>query len=191
VRFNDLLPGPADSLGNDLDDQLRSTLSWNVGMNYRIGLIGSTTLRPRVSVDGALFRSDSTSRDFISVPTRFNIGVVLTTDIFGFFPGFGPFSSIRHKISPQIAWTFAPAVSVPDSIAGLPGFPVRAGSAQNRLTINFNQTFEAKLKRRVQEQLEEEQRGRPGGEEGIAEPAGEPPAGEPPAGELPAGGVEE
>ena len=183
VRFNDLLTVPADSLGNDLDDELRSTLSWNVGMNYRIGLIGSTTLRPRIAVDGALFRSDSTLRDFIAVPTRFNIGVVLTTDIFGFFPGFGPFSSIRHKISPQVSWTFAPAVSVPDSLAGLPGFPVRAGSAQNRLTINFNQTFEAKLKRRVQERFEEEERVERGLEEEIEEAE--------PAQELPAGGVAE
>ena len=78
VRFNDLLTVPADSLGNDLDDELRSTLTWNVGMNYRIGLIGSTTLRPRISVDGARFRSDDTSRDFIAVPTRFNIGDLLT-----------------------------------------------------------------------------------------------------------------
>lgn len=173
VRFNDLLTVPADSLGNDLDDELRSTLNWNVGMNYRIGLIGSTTLRPRISVDGALFRSDDTARDFIAVPTRFNIGVVLTTDIFGFFPGFGPFSSLRHKISPQISWTFAPAVSVPDSLAALPGFPVRSGSAQNRLTINFNQTFEAKLKRRVQERFDDEEREEQGLEEEIegAEPA--------------------
>lgn len=148
---------PADSLGNDLAEELQGTGRWNVAASYRLGLVGSTTLRPRVSVDGALFRSDSTGRSFITVPTRFNVGVTLTTDVFGFWPGFGPFSSIRHKFSPQFTWAYAPAVEVPDSIANIPGIPVPSGAAQNRLQINFNQTFEAKLKPRVQEEAQREQ----------------------------------
>jgi hypothetical protein len=168
VRYDERTTIPVDSLGNDLDDELRSVGTWNVGANYRLGLPGSTTLRPRLAVDGAVFRSDSTARSFITAPTRFNIGVVLTTDIFGFWPGMGPFSSIRHKISPQISWTYAPAVEVADSIAGIPGFPVRSGAAQNRLTINFNQTFEAKLKRRVQDEAQREEIGRQFGADSVA-----------------------
>ena len=167
VRYDERTTIPVDSLGNDLDDELRSVGTWNVGANYRLNLPGSTTLRPRISVDGAVFRSDSTARSFITAPTRFNVGVVLTTDIFGFWPGIGPFSSIRHKISPQFAWTFAPAVEVADSIAGLPGFPVRSGAAQNRLTVNFNQTFEAKLKPQVQEEAQREEIGREFGAEAL------------------------
>jgi hypothetical protein len=148
---------PADSLGNDLAEELEGTGRWNVAASYRLGLVGSTTLRPRVSVDGSMFRSDSTGRDLITLPTRFNVGVTLTTDVFGFWPGFGPFSSIRHKFSPQFTWAYAPAVEVPDSIANIPGIPVPSGAAQNRLQINFNQTFEAKLKPRVQEEAQREQ----------------------------------
>ncbi|MEE9578988.1 MAG: putative LPS assembly protein LptD, partial [Gemmatimonadota bacterium] len=152
ANYDEQVTVPADSLGNDLAEELQGTGRWNVATSYRLGLVGSTTLRPRVSVDGALFRSDSTGRDFITVPTRFNVGVTLTTDIFGFWPGFGPFSSIRHKFSPQFTWAYAPAVEVPDSIANIPGIPVASGAAQNRLQINFNQTFEAKLKPRLQEE---------------------------------------
>lgn len=152
ANYDERITVPADSLGNDLAEELQGTGRWNVGASYRLGLVGSTTLRPRVAVDGALFRSDSTGRAFITVPTRFNIGVTLTTDIFGFWPGFGPFSSIRHKLSPQFTWAYAPAVEVPDSIASIPGIPVPSGAAQNRLQINLNQTFEAKLKPRVQEE---------------------------------------
>ncbi len=157
ANYDEQVTVPADSLGNDLAEELQGTGRWNVAASYRLGLVGSTTLRPRVSVDGALFRSDSTGRDFITVPTRFNVGVTLTTDIFGFWPGFGPFSSIRHKFSPQFTWAYAPAVEVPDSIANIPGIPVASGAAQNRLQINFNQTFEAKLKPRLQEEAQREQ----------------------------------
>jgi hypothetical protein len=157
ANYDERTSVPADSLGNPLDEELRGVGRWNVAASYRLGLVGSTTLRPRVALDGALFRSDSTGRDLISLPNRFNAGVTLTTDIFGFWPGFGPFSSIRHKISPQVTWTYAPAVEVPDSIAGIPGVPVATGAAQNRLQINFNQTFEAKLKQVVREEAEREQ----------------------------------
>jgi hypothetical protein len=157
ANYDERITVPADSLGNDLAEELQGTGRWNVGASYRLGLVGSTTLRPRVAVDGALFRSDSTGRSFVTVPTRFNVGVTLTTDIFGFWPGFGPFSSIRHKFSPQFTWAYAPAVEVPDSIANIPGIPVPSGAAQNRLQINFNQTFEAKLKPRVQEEAQREQ----------------------------------
>jgi hypothetical protein len=48
-------------------------------------------------------------------------------------------------------------VEVSDSIASIPGIPVPSGAAQNRLQINFNQTFEAKLKPRLQEEAQREQ----------------------------------
>jgi hypothetical protein len=157
ANYDERVTVPADSLGNDLAEELQGTGRWNVAASYRLGLVGSTTLRPRVAVDGAMFRSDSTGRNLISVPTRFNVGVTLTTDVFGFWPGFGPFSSIRHKFSPQFTWAYAPAVEVSDSIASIPGIPVPSGAAQNRLQINFNQTFEAKLKPRLQEEAQREQ----------------------------------
>ncbi|MEJ2342000.1 MAG: putative LPS assembly protein LptD [Gemmatimonadales bacterium] len=157
ANYDERVTVPADSLGNDLAEELQGTGRWNVGASYRLGLVGSTTLRPRVAVDGAMFRSDSTGRSFVTVPTRFNVGVTLTTDVFGFWPGFGPFSSIRHKFSPQVTWAYAPAVEVPDSIASIPGIPLPSGAAQNRLQINVNQTFEAKLKPRLQEEAQREE----------------------------------
>ena len=35
----------------------------------------------------------------------------LRTDIYGFFPGFGPFEAIRHKMSPGFDFSYAPEVS--------------------------------------------------------------------------------
>lgn len=147
--IEDVETTPQDSLSQDLPSETRTTLTWNTGASFRIGLIGSTTLSPTASLGGTRFRSEDTGGDFVSAPNRASLGAGLTTDVYGFLPGFGPFNRIRHKISPRFDYAYSPAVEVDSVLAAIPGFPgaAGAGAATNTLSIGLNQTFEAKLGR--------------------------------------------
>ncbi len=154
-RFNEIKTSPFDTLTGPLPDVAQSTINWNTQLSYQINLVGSTRLSPTFQVDGALFKSPDTGNDYLAAPTRINAGATLGTDIYGFLPGFGPFSRIRHKLSPSISWAYSPAVELSQEQM-IPGFPVTAGDAQNRLSIGLTQTFEAKVRRErvVEEQPE-------------------------------------
>lgn len=144
----------------ELPTSSQTTTDWNASADFQVDLMGSTTLRPTVDVSGGWFRSDvppdtvrgdtvpDTDGRFVQVPTRYSVGASMSTDLFGFFPGIGPFSQIRHKISPRFRWRYSPEVTVSDtSLAQVPGFPGGGGDARNELTLSLNQTFEAKMPR--------------------------------------------
>lgn len=145
-----------DAPARDLSD---ATLGWNVGLGYQQQLIGSTTITPRLSMSGSMFRSDrdSLAQTFVAGPRRMSFGAQLKTDIYGFFGGFGPFEAIRHKISPAIDYNWSPE-STPTELQQLV-FNSRALQPRNTLSISVTQTFEAK--RRTDEEAEAESRGPP------------------------------
>ncbi len=137
-------PETDTSLG--YEDQARTDLSWNASMGYQQRLVGSTTFTPNLTFSGRLLRSDSDSlaNDFVSAPARFSLGATLKSDIYGFFPGFGNFDAIRHKISPSFNFQYSPKVtSDPIQEAVFGATEIRR---QRTLGINLNQTFEARLK---------------------------------------------
>lgn len=144
-NFNDLETTPQDSLFMDLPAETQTTYRWEGGADFQVGLVGSTVLRPQVRADGAIFRSIDTDGDFVTAPTRVRFGATLSTDVYGFYPGFGRFTRVRHKFSPAFNWTYSPAVVLDSALAAIPGFPATAGVARNELSISLNQTFEAKL----------------------------------------------
>ncbi len=148
----------ADTAFVALDPTLRTSATWQTRADFQIGLFGNTTLSPGVDLDGGWFRADippdtirgdtlpDTDGRFVQTPTRFSAGANLSTDLYGFFPGFGPFERIRHKISPRFNWRYRPEVTLSDTALGsIEGFPGGTGAAQNELTISLNQTFEAKV----------------------------------------------
>ena len=148
----------ADTTFAELAPTLETTADWSSSADFQVDLPGSTTLRPTIDVSGGWFRSRTppdtirgdtipdTDGQFVQTPTRLAAGASLSTDLFGFFPGFGPFERIRHKISPRFRWRYRPEVTLADSsLAEIPGFPGGTGSAQNELTVSLNQTFEAKV----------------------------------------------
>ncbi|MDE2662306.1 MAG: putative LPS assembly protein LptD [Gemmatimonadota bacterium] len=127
-----------------------SKLDYGAQAEYQIDLIGSTTLRPTLSVDASRFQSDDTNGELIAAPARLRIGAAVSTDIYGFFPGVGPFERIRHKVSPRFHYDYSPAVEASDSLLAIPGFPVSNSKEENRLRLTLNQTFEAKLREEVE-----------------------------------------
>ena len=148
-----LLPSAATATAYALDptqtlaDVAQTNLAWQSSVGYQQTLIGSTTLTPSLSVSGRARRSDTidVARDnFVSAPTRFAFGASLKSDLFGFFPGVGPYEAIRHKLSPGIDFSFAPPVTSNELQARL--FGRQAILPRKELTLSLNQTFEAKRK---------------------------------------------
>jgi hypothetical protein len=189
VSLNTVQTTPYDSLGVDVSPFSRTLMNYSGQLNYQLDLVGSTTFRPTVSISSAIFSSADTENRFVSAPTRLNIGASLSTDLYGFLPGFGPFSRIRHKVSPRLTYAYSPATTVSDSLLAIPGFPASAAREQNSLSFTINQTFEAKVREDVA--LDEEERAlleEVGDEEGIG-PGRESPgaAGETPPPEVEAG----
>lgn len=179
ANLNDIRTVPFDdSLGVEGDPFSQTQINWNSGADYQVDLMGSTVLRPTVQVNGARFKSPDTGGDFLNVPTRLNVGATLSTDLYGFLPGFGPFSRIRHKLSPNFRYTYSPEVEVADSLQQIPGFPGGSARARNTLQVTLNQTFEAKVRPRSRGEAEDagrEREGEVGGEPGVGEPGVEEP----------------
>ena len=148
ANYNEVSTTEEDSTGIELPSVTVREMSWNAGLDYQVNLVGSTTLRPSVRWSGGYFRSPDTAGDFVSVPTQMGFGATLSTDVFGFYPGFASFSRIRHKFSPGFSWAYAPAVAVDSSRASIPGFPLDSVRARHTLSINLRQTFEAKVRGR-------------------------------------------
>ena len=141
-------PGLAgDSTGSTRRDLGQGDISWSTGLGYqqRLSLLGSTTVTPSLQLSGSFFRSDAVpaAEDFVAAPSRFSLGANLRTDIYGMFGGFGPFSAIRHKISPSFSYEYAPAVTPTPLQEEV--FGSRVLQTRSVLSLNLNQTFEAKI----------------------------------------------
>jgi len=148
ARYNEVRTTEEDSTGIELPSVAIRRMDWSAGLDYQVNLVGSTTLRPNVKWNGGYFRSPDTNGDFVSVPTQMSFGATLSTDIFGFYPGFASFSRVRHKMSPGFSWAYAPAVSVDSARAAIPGFPLDSVRARHTLSFTLRQTFEAKVRGR-------------------------------------------
>jgi hypothetical protein len=145
ANYGRLNETPFDSLVAELPSNLEQTFGWNAGLNYQVNLIGSTTFRPTAQIAGSSVNIDTLGLGFVSAPVRASFGASLSSDIYGFYPGFGTFERVRHKISPQLTWAYSPATTIDSALVGIPGLG-GAADLRNTLSVGFNQTFEAKVK---------------------------------------------
>jgi hypothetical protein len=145
-RASVLAAAGVDSLGNEvnLSGYDRDEASWSASASYRLPLVGTTSIAPTLSWRQDLVRDTLSDGELVGAPIRMSFGAGLSTDLYGFFPGFGNFSAIRHRMSPRISYSYAPAVvqtALQEAVFGQ-----RIGRAQNLITVGFNQTWEAKLR---------------------------------------------
>jgi hypothetical protein len=144
------VPLTGDPVGEDpppvlgFQDQADAEVSWNASLGYQQRLVGSTSLTPSLSISSRLVRSDADTlaSSFVGAPSRVSMGLSLRTDLYGFFPGVGPFEAIRHKLSPGFDYSYSPKVSPTEIQEAV--FGSREVGAQRVLRISLNQTFEAK-----------------------------------------------
>lgn len=137
--------GAAAVPGAGLRDLSEASIGWSMSFDYQQRLIGSTTFTPQLSLSGRALRSDevAAAQRLVSAPVRLSFGAGLKSDVYGFFPGFGSFSRIRHKVSPSVSYSYSPAVRPTPLQAEV--FGDRESKAQNVIRIGLNQTFEAKV----------------------------------------------
>ncbi len=128
----------------DVGDISDARMSWNASINYQQTLVGSTTLTPSLSWNGEMLRGDTLALapQFVSAPTRLSFGASLQSDLYGFYPGVGPFERIRHKLSPGFSYSYSPEVTPTDLQRKVFGSSVI--HPRSTLNLSLSQTFEAR-----------------------------------------------
>ncbi len=146
---------PTDSLSVYYGIDFESSVDWNTSFGLPTLFPGSWKLQPSVGIlnttSGAfMVRNRNTNGEWVRQGKRFSFGASLSPSFFAFFPGFGPMSRIRHKVSPTVRWSFAPAATVPEAyaraIAPTGSLPQLRSPVQNRISVGLTQNFEGKLK---------------------------------------------
>jgi hypothetical protein len=125
-------------------DIQETSLDWSAGVSYQQTLIGATSITPNVTVSSRMVRSDTLelAQSFVSAPTTVSFGANLSSQLYGFFPGFGPFEALRHRLSPGASYQWAPEVEPTELQKKV--FSSRTLQPRSTLTLSLSQTFEAK-----------------------------------------------
>jgi sec-independent protein translocase protein TatC len=149
---------PDDSLTRTFREDFSTGIDWNTGINLPMLFASSWRFQPRVGVrnitSGPFFlRNRNTLGAWVSQGKRFSLSAGLTPTVFGFYPGVGPYSRMRHAVSPILNWEYAPSAEIPEDYAnaltplGQSGGPQRSPTL-HRISLGLSQTFEAKLRPR-------------------------------------------
>ena len=138
------------------DRTFETRVDWSTGINLPQILSGTWRLQPgiqivnKTSAGPYMLRNQFTGGQFLQQGKRLQFSLGLAPTLFGFFPGIGPFARIRHAVSPQISYQYAPGAKVPDEFARAldpTGRLLNARSdPQQTITLALQQNFEAKFK---------------------------------------------
>ena len=129
-------------------------IDWNVGFALPSFFNSSLRVRPDVSLENVAggsywVRSQLSGGEWVHQDKRVSTGLSISPTLFGLFPGFGPFSRIRHSITPSIRYSYAPKGDVPvkylQALNQSP-FNYLGALAQNQVSLSLSQVFEAKLR---------------------------------------------
>ena len=158
-RTEFLIPDPADSnlLHHVLYDRTFSTrVDWTTGINLPQLLPGTWHIQPGVGIVNKtsagpyMLRNQFTGGQFLQQGKRLQFSLGAAPTFFGFFPGIGPFSRIRHSVALIMSYQYAPGAAVPAAFAHAldpAGRLLNARSdPQQTINLGLSQTFEAKFK---------------------------------------------
>ena len=152
------LPGDSVEIAGSAQQRGR----WSTNLSFEQRLIATSTITPSVSFNGEYLRNDSTGQATVTAPTRVNFSSSIRLEMYGFWPGFGPFERLRHRVTPTFSYGYSPAARADSLQRAIFGDGV---AEQNRITIGLSQTFEAKYRSRPDdEERDEEARARAPGD---------------------------
>ena len=151
---------PADSTGAIrrvvFSQTFETRVDWNTGINLPPLLSGTWKIQPGVSIQNQtsagpfMLRNMFSGGEFVRQGKRLAFSLSASPSFFGFFPGFGPLSRIRHSISPLVSYQYAPGATVPVAYARALDPTGRNPNArsdpQQTISLGLSQNFEAKLK---------------------------------------------
>lgn len=136
-------------------EDFRTAIDWETGINLPMLFPATWKLQPSVGVrnktgDPFLLRNRYTGGEFVQQGKRLSFSASLSPTIFGFFPGIGPISRIRHSIAPQFSWSYSPSAEVSEEFARAVNprdpNPRRTSPALHTIGLSgINQTFEGKF----------------------------------------------
>ncbi len=133
---------------------IRTDIDWNTGISLPPLLQGSWRVTPSVSIVNSvpgpfMVRTERTGDGFVRQGKRLEYALSASPSVFGFFPGFGPITRIRHSIQPTISYGYAPKGDVSDEYL-LALNQTRQGSRiglqRSAVSLGLRQDFEAKLR---------------------------------------------
>ncbi|MGH7718215.1 MAG: putative LPS assembly protein LptD, partial [Gemmatimonadaceae bacterium] len=133
-----------------------TTVNWETGVELPRIASGKWNIVPSISITnvdpaGFLVRSERTGGEYVSQSKRLTYGLSVSPTFFGLFPGFGPFSRLRHSISPSLSFNYAPAGDVSDEFLqalGRTRIGYLGALRQNAVTLSLTQNIEAKVRSR-------------------------------------------
>src|SRR6266480_6040018 len=151
---------PGDTVNNGIRRVLfgktfETQVDWSTSINLPTLFTGTWKIQPGVAILNTtsgpfMLRNQFSGGQFVRQGKRLAFNVGASPAFFGFFPGFGPLSRIRHTISPIISYQYAPAVKIPDDYAHAfdPTGRLLKGRTdpQQTISLGLSQTFDAKLK---------------------------------------------
>ena len=146
---------PADSLtlARTFPGDFSTAIDWQTAINLPVLFQRSWKLVPSLGIantTGGPFalRNRATGGEFVIQGKRFNFALSSSPTFFGFFPGIGPLTRIRHSVNPVLSYSYSPAADIPEDFAravATPGQPLLLRSDPTQtLTLSLNQTFEGK-----------------------------------------------
>lgn len=134
----------------------RTDVDWQTSINLPPFFTGTWKISPGIAILNStsagpfMLRNQFSGGEFVRQGKRLAFTAGASPTFFGFFPGFGPLTRIRHSVSPLIGYQYAPGAKVPDEYARAldpTGRTLNARSdPQQTITLGFSQNFEAKLK---------------------------------------------
>jgi hypothetical protein len=155
IQIIDVATG--DSIGSRVFARTYETeVDWTTGISLPALMQRTLKLTPSISIVNAdpslpfMARTTFTGGHYVHQSKTLQYGLSMSPTLFGFFPGFGPFSRVRHSIQPQISFGYSPATQ--SSTELLRAFNRshagnNANMAHSTVTLRVNQVFEAKLRR--------------------------------------------
>ena len=134
-----------------------TTVNWETAIELPRIFSGQWNVVPSISITnvdpsaGFLVRSERTGGDYVRQTKRLTYGLSVSPTFFGLFPGFGPFTRLRHSVSPSLSFNYAPAGNVSDEFLqalGRTRIGYLGALRQSSISLSLTQNIEAKLRSR-------------------------------------------
>ena len=131
-------------------------VDWQTSINLPSLFSGTWKLQPGIAILNAtsagpfMLRNQFSGGEFVRQGKRLAFTAGMSPTFFGFFPGVGPLTRIRHSISPIIGYQYAPGSKV-DSAYRHALDPADTtlnarSDPQQTISLGLSQSFDAKLK---------------------------------------------
>jgi hypothetical protein len=134
-----------------------TTVNWETAIELPRIFSGQWNIVPSISITnvdpsaGFLVRSERTGGEYVRQSKRLTYGLSVSPTFFGLFPGFGPFTRLRHSISPSLSFNYAPAGNVSDEFLqalGRTRIGYLGALRQASVSLSLTQNIEAKIRSR-------------------------------------------